>query len=324
MSVPDRQRQHARRALLQLHRHVACSCSSPPSSLEVDQFPALSDNYGFLVHDAASGETAAIDAPDAAAVNDALRRRGWRLSAIWNTHWHPDHTGANEALKERHVGVIVYGPRDEAERIPALDVAVGGGDIVPLGGHSARCIDVRGHTAGHVAYYFEGASGVGTDMDAGAADADPAAATTPVPPPVPLLFAGDALFAMGCGRLFEGTPEQMLSSLRRLAALPARTRVYCAHEYTAGNARFALTVDPSNPVLVARAAAVREARARSPPAPTVPTTIGLERATNPFLRCDDRALRAALGAGGGGGQWEGAPSADVFAHVRDLKDHFSG
>ena len=307
------QRPHAR--LLQLHRHIASSSS--PSALEVEQFPALSDNYGFLVHDKVSGETAAIDTPEEAAVCDALERRGWHLTAIWNTHWHPDHTGANEALKARYGGVTVYGPRDEAERIPGLDVAVGGGDVVPLGARAARCIDVRGHTAGHVAYYFEfeGDSVIGTGANeprVGIGAAEGAVDR-------PLLFAGDALFAMGCGRLFEGTAAEMLASLRRLAALPPCTRVYCAHEYTASNARFALTIDPSNNVLTARAAAVQEARSRSPPVATVPTTIGLERATNPFLRCDDRALRAALG-----GQWEHASSVEVFAHVRDLKDHFSG
>jgi len=252
-------------------------------SLTVRQFPCLSDNYGFLVRDAASGATACIDTPDAAAILKELDTSGWKLDFIFNTHWHPDHAGGNAEIKAA-TGCQIVGPA-EVTRIAPLDRTVKGGDVVELGAARFEVIEAGGHTLGHIAYY------------------DPADRTA---------FVGDTLFALGCGRLFEGKPEQMWASLSRLAALPADTRVYCAHEYTASNARFALSVDDS-PALKARAAEVFAARARGEP--TVPTTIGLENATNPFLRAP--ALAARVGKAG-------APDYEAFAAIRAAKDAFRG
>lgn len=240
--------------------------------LEVVQLPVLADNYVYLAHDRTSGETAVVDPAVAEPVLDAAEARGWRITQILNTHWHRDHTGANEAIKAATGGRIT-GPR--GERIPAIDRAVGEGDEVRLGDQSiARVLDVPGHTAGHIAYYFE------HDR---------------------LLFCGDTLFAMGCGRLFEGTPAQMFDSLAKLMALPDDTRVYCAHEYTAVNGRFALTVEPDNAALAQRMAEV--VALRDAGRPTIPSTIGRERATNPFVR---------------------AGSVEEFARRRAAKDSFRG
>lgn len=241
--------------------------------LTVRQFPCLSDNYGFLVRDEADGAVATIDAPDADAILAALTESGWgRLDFVLNTHWHPDHAGGNARLKAE-TGAELIGPA-EVRRIAPLDREVQDGDTVRLGETTLAVIGTPGHTLGHVAYVSE---------------ADRAA------------FVGDTLFALGCGRLFEGTAEQMWSSLSRLAALPDDTQVWCAHEYTASNARFALSLGAPDPALAARAEAVFAARSRGEP--TVPTTVGLERATNPFLR---------------------AGSAEAFAAVRSAKDAFRG
>jgi hydroxyacylglutathione hydrolase len=251
--------------------------------LEVHQFPCLSDNYGFLIRDAATGKTACIDTPDAAAILRELKALGWGLDLILNTHWHPDHAGGNAEIKAQ-TGCAIVGPK-EVTRIAPLDREVGGGDVVALGETRFSVIESGGHTLGHVAYF----------------DAEGHVA-----------FVGDTLFALGCGRLFEGTPEQMWDSLQRLAALPDDTRVYCAHEYTASNARFALSVDDA-PALKARAEAIFAARERGEW--TVPTTIGLEKATNPFLRAP--ALAERVGAAG-------AADAQAFAAVRAAKDSFKG
>ena len=231
-------------------------------SLAVRQFPCLADNYGFLVRDEATGAVACVDTPDADAVLADLRAAGWSLDLILNTHWHPDHAGGNAAIKAA-TGATIIGPA-EVGRIAPLDRIVGDGDVVDLGDSRFEVIDTGGHTLGHIAYF---------------ARADHVA------------FVGDTLFALGCGRLFEGTAVQMWASLSRLAALPDDTRVYCAHEYTAANARFALSVD-HDADLAARAEAVFAARARGEP--TVPTSIGLEKATNPFLRARDAADFATL------------------------------
>lgn len=232
-------------------------------ALEVVCVPARSDNYIWLVHDPVSGETAVVDPADAEPALAAAAARGWHIGQIWNTHWHGDHIGGNAAIQAA-TGCSITAPLDEGDRILPRDVAVVDGDTVKLGAHRGRVVAVPGHTAGHIAYAF---------------DADR------------LLFSGDTLFAMGCGRLFEGTPADMFASLARLMAMPDDTAVYCAHEYTEANGRFALTVEPDNRALIARMADVRARRAEG--LPTVPTTIGLERATNPFTRAATIAELAA-------------------------------
>jgi len=253
--------------------------------LEYHQFPCLSDNYGFLIHDPGMHVTASIDTPDAAAIEHALTEKGWRLTHILNTHHHQDHAGGNLALKHRY-GCTIVGPKADADRIPGIDVQVADGDAVAFGSVRARVFDVPGHTRGHIAYYFE-SEGVA--------------------------FVGDTLFALGCGRLFEGTPEQMWKSLSKLKALPDDTLVYCAHEYTQSNARFALTVEPDNAALVRRAREIDAARANGEP--TVPTTMGLEKATNPFLRPDSADLQRTLGL-------VGRDPVTVFGETRRRKDRF--
>lgn len=228
-------------------------------ALEIARIPVLSDNYVWLVHEPGSGETAVIDPAVAGPVLAEAEARGWRISQIWNTHWHPDHTGGNEAIKAA-TGAFVTGPAAEAGRIPTLDRQVREGDRVTLGPVEAEVLEVPAHTAGHIAFHL---------------------------PSEEVVFVGDTLFAMGCGRLFEGTAEQMHSNLQRLAALAPATRVYCAHEYTLSNGRFAVTVEPGNEELAARMIEVEAARAAGEP--TVPTTIALERATNPFMRASSVA-----------------------------------
>lgn len=255
------------------------------AKIEIHQFAALKDNYGYLVHEPSSGATAAIDTPEVAPILRALDEKGWTLTHILNTHHHFDHAGGNAELKAK-TGCMIVGPRGEKELIPGIDRAVGEGDIVELGAARARVIDVPGHTRGHVAYHF----------------ADER-----------VVFVGDTLFALGCGRLFEGTAAEMWISLSKLMALPDDTTVYCAHEYTQSNARFALTVEPQNAALTARAKEIDAKRAAGQW--TVPTTIALEKATNPFLRAASRDLRATVGL-------EAAANVDVFAETRRLKDNF--
>ena len=252
-------------------------------TLTVHQFPVLSDNYAFLIRDEASGKTACIDTPDADAILAELKTLGWGLDFIFNTHWHADHAGGNEAIKAA-TGAVIYGPQ-EVTRIAPLDHPVDDGDKIDLGETRFKVLNTGGHTMGHITY-----------VD----DADHIA------------FVGDTLFALGCGRMFEGKPDQFWTSLQKLAALPEETTVYCAHEYTASNARFALSVDDS-PALKARADAVFAARARGEP--TVPTSIGLEKATNPFLRAP--VLAGRVGAAG-------KPDYEAFAAVRSAKDNFRG
>lgn len=257
------------------------------AQLTIQQIPVLSDNYVYLVHAAATGETAVVDPAVAPPVLAALAENGWRLTHILNTHHHGDHTGGNLALKQA-TGCIIAGPRADAARIPGIDVQLGDGDRYRFGGEEAQVFDVPGHTRGHIAFYF---------------------------PDSKALFCGDTLFALGCGRLFEGTPDQMWTSLGKLRALPDDTRIYCAHEYTQANARFAVTVDPDNADLTARAAAIDAARARNEP--TVPDTMGLEKRTNPFLRADAPGVAEAVGLAG-------ADPVAVFAEVRQRKDSFRG
>ena len=235
-------------------------------ALEIVRIPVLSDNYVWLVHEAESDETMVVDPAVAAPVLAEAELRGWKITQIWNTHWHPDHTGGNAEIKAA-TGCIITGPAAESARIPTLAVQVKEGDTVRLGLVEAQVIDVPAHTAGHIAYHFA------TEHAA---------------------FVGDTLFAMGCGRLFEGTAEQMYTNMRKLEALGDDTAVYCAHEYTLSNGRFALTVDPANLSLIERVNEVTAMRERGEA--TVPTTIALERATNPFMRAasvDELAARRA-------------------------------
>ena len=254
-------------------------------TVEIEQFTCRSDNFGVLVRDRASGTAALIDAPEEAPILAAIERTGWRPSLLLVTHHHADHVEANLALKERF-GLKIVGPKAEADKIPGIDATVAGGDTLALGHEEVRVIETPGHTAGHVSYHL------------------PNAATA---------FTGDTLFALGCGRLFEAGPEVMFSSLARLAALPGETRVHCGHEYTLSNARFALSVDPDNGQLRERAAMIETLRAEG--RPTLPTTIAEEKATNPFLRAADPAIRRTLGL-------EGASDVEVFAELRRRKDSF--
>jgi hydroxyacylglutathione hydrolase len=238
--------------------------------LTVVPVPVLSDNYVWLLHDEASGETAAVDPSVGPPVLEAVEARGWRLSQILNTHWHPDHTGGNQAIHGA-TEAPVAGP-EEVRRVYPPDRVLAEGDRIAVGGFEAEVWAIPAHTAGHIALYFEGAKAV---------------------------FVGDTLFAMGCGRLFEGSAEQMHLNLQRLADLPADVRVYCGHEYTLSNARFAMTVDPENEAVAERLGRVTAMRERGEV--TLPTTIGEERATNPFMR---------------------AASVEEFARLRSLKDSF--
>jgi hydroxyacylglutathione hydrolase len=242
-----------------------------PSGLQIVAVPAFADNYLWLVHDAASGETAVVDPGDAAPVLAKADELGWRIGQVWNTHWHPDHTGGNPAVVAA-TGAKLSAPAAEAARIPAIDVPLKDGDTIRLGAHVGEVWAVPGHTLGHIAFIFR---------DAGIA------------------FVGDTMFAMGCGRLFEGTPAQMFESFARLSQLPDATLVYCAHEYTLSNARFAAVAEPANAAIAERLAAVEAMRERGEA--TVPTTIAAERATNPFLR---------------------AAGAAHFAELRGAKDRF--
>jgi len=241
--------------------------------LDIARVPVLSDNYVWLVHDPASAETVVVDPSLADPVLDAAAARGWRITQIWNTHWHGDHTGGNAGIKQA-TGCAITGPAAEADRIPTLDRRVGEGDVVRIGDHEAAVIAVPAHTAGHIAYHLAAERA---------------------------LFIGDTLFAMGCGRLFEGTPAQMFANMRKLEALPGETRVYCAHEYTLANARYARVAEPDNAAIAERLVRVEAARAVNEA--TVPTTIALERATNPFMR---------------------AATIGEFAARRGAKDEFPG
>jgi hydroxyacylglutathione hydrolase len=255
-------------------------------SLIVDVFEARTDNYGYLAHDTETGRTAAIDAPEAAAIKTALIHRGWTLSDIFVTHHHADHTEGIAELK-RDFGVTVTGPHEEAEKIPGLDRPVDPDEIVALGGTTFAVLAAPGHTLGHVVFH---------DIAGGH------------------LFTGDALFSLGCGRMFEGTPGPMWEGLKRLRELPDETLVYCGHEYTAANARFALSIDPGNIELKLRAEEVRALRDSG--RFTIPAILGREKQANPFLRADNPGLAEAMGFP------PNADAADVFAAIRKAKDNF--
>lgn len=254
-------------------------------SLDIIVFPCLSDNYGFLLRCVQTGKTACVDTPDAAEISKQIEVRGWGLDYILNTHHHPDHTGGNKALKRKY-GARVIGPKAEESRIPHIDDAVSEGGAFTLGDCPAQIWDTPAHTAGHISYYFEDAAAI---------------------------FVGDTLFALGCGRLFEGTPAQMWTAMARYNTLPRATQVYCAHEYTLSNARFAETIETDNTALddyIISAKAKREHNI-----PTVPTTIGAERDANPFMRADQDSVAKAV-------NMIGATPSDILGEVRRRKDAF--
>ena len=254
-----------------------------PERLQIKQFPCLSDNYCVLLHDPATGQTAAVDAPEAAAIRRVLAQTGWTLSHIFITHHHHDHTGGLAELK-RETACHVVGPRLEAARIGLIDQPVGDGDNFAFAGHQVEVIETPGHTAGHVSYHIPGQA---------------------------LAFVGDTMFVLGCGRLFEGSAETMWQSLSKLAALAPETEIYCGHEYTEANARFALTIEPGNTALVARAVEIAQLRAAGQP--TVPTRLDRELATNPFLRSGSAEIRQRLNL-------QQAADWQVFAEIRKRKD----
>ncbi|MEO0417921.1 MAG: hydroxyacylglutathione hydrolase [Pseudomonadota bacterium] len=250
--------------------------------LHVHQFPCLSDNYGYLLHNSVTGETAAIDTPDAAEYLEQAESKGWTITHIWNTHWHPDHAGGNAEIVEK-TGARILAPK-EVEQISKIDRVVAHGDVVNLGEHTAQVIDVSGHTNGHVAFHI---------IEEGIA------------------FVGDAVFALGCGRMFEGEPEQFWNSLDRIRRMPTATTLYCAHEYTQANAKFAIHADPDNEALQEYVAEIDAKRAKGEW--TVPTVLSRELATNPFLRADDPAIIA---------KWGGSAPHETFAALRAGKDNF--
>ncbi|MCX5494600.1 hydroxyacylglutathione hydrolase [Kaistia dalseonensis] len=254
-------------------------------ALDIYLFPCLSDNYGVLVHDPVSGRTASIDAPEASAVLGALKEKGWTLSDIFTTHHHVDHVQGNLEVKAA-TGATITGPADEADKIPGIDKTVRDGDVIDFAGHPVKIIATPGHTLGHIVYYFEN-------------DA--------------VAFVADTLFALGCGRVFEGTLDQMYESVSKVGALPAETQLYVGHEYTESNLRFCLTVDPTNEALIARGGEIKALRAAGKP--TIPTNVAIERATNPYLRADTPELRASMNLPNG-------TPAEVFAAIRLAKDVF--
>lgn len=255
------------------------------STLKIHQIPTRRDNYVYLLCEDGQGKVAVVDPSDAGPVIDALEEAGLQLTHILNTHHHGDHIGGNLELKEKY-GCTIVGARADHERIAGIDVQVGDGDTYMLGDAAATVFDTPGHTSGHIAYWF---------ADARA------------------LFCGDTLFALGCGRVFEGSHDQMWTSLGKLRALPDDTLVYCAHEYTQANAKFALTIETSNDALKARSARIDTMRAAGEP--TVPSTMGEERVTNPFLRADVNTVLRDIGM-------EGAGPVEAFAEIRTRKDNF--
>ncbi|WP_299141756.1 hydroxyacylglutathione hydrolase [uncultured Tateyamaria sp.] len=253
--------------------------------LDIRTIPCLADNYAYLAHDAATGATALIDIPEAAPILAALEELGWTLTDVLITHHHDDHIDGLADILAQYPARVV-GAAADTHRLPALDLKVTEGDTITIGSETCTVLDVSGHTLGHVAFHFPASNAV---------------------------FTADSLMALGCGRVFEGTKPQMHDSLQKLAALPGDTVVYSGHEYTAANAKFALTIDPDNPALISRVQQVTEKRASG--LPTVPSLLSEELATNPFLRAHDPAIQAHL-------SMTGANAVDVFTEIRTRKDNF--
>lgn len=253
--------------------------------LEIQQVPVLNDNYIYLIHDSESGDTAVIDPAVAEPILTTLKHNNWQLKYIFNTHHHADHVGGNLSLKN-HTGCQIAGCAADQQRIPGIDIKLVEGDTLKLGTHTIRVISCAGHTTGHIAFYI-------ADTDA--------------------LFCGDTLFAMGCGRLFEGTAKQMQQSLSKFTVLPLTTKIYCAHEYTAANAQFALSVEPDNPELLSAIELIKQLRSNNQP--TVPTTLAQELATNPFLRTDSADIKKTLAM-------QNASELEVFTELRERKNRF--
>ena len=258
---------------------------NPPKTLEIHMFACLSDNYGFLIHDPVHNITATIDTPEVSAIENALKERGWNLTHIINTHHHFDHAGGNMELKNL-TGCHIIGPEADRSRIPGIDQCIEHQEEFTFGEHKVKAFHTPGHTLGHMVYHFE---------------------------ELGIAFVGDTLFALGCGRLFEGTPSQMWESLKIIKQWPDDTKLFCAHEYTQANADFAITVDSNNQDLLQRKAVIENLRKNNQP--TVPTTVALEKKTNPFLRANNRDIKAQL---------DMSQSSDVetFAEIRKRKDNF--
>ncbi|AEE27942.1 putative hydroxyacylglutathione hydrolase [Arabidopsis thaliana] len=263
-----------------------CSVSNVSSSLQIELVPCLTDNYAYILHDEDTGTVGVVDPSEAVPVMDALQKNSRNLTYILNTHHHYDHTGGNLELKDRY-GAKVIGSAADRDRIPGIDVALKDADKWMFAGHEVHIMETPGHTRGHISFYFPGARAI---------------------------FTGDTLFSLSCGKLFEGTPEQMLASLQRIIALPDDTSVYCGHEYTLSNSKFALSIEPTNEVLQSYAAYVAELRDKK--LPTIPTTMKMEKACNPFLRTENTDIRRALGIP------ETADEAEALGIIRRAKDNF--
>ncbi|XP_019059602.1 PREDICTED: probable hydroxyacylglutathione hydrolase 2, chloroplastic isoform X2 [Tarenaya hassleriana] len=263
-----------------------CSVSNVSSSLQIELVPCLQENYAYILHDEDTGTVGVVDPSEATPVMDALQRDNRNLTYILNTHHHYDHTGGNLELKDRY-GAKVIGSAVDRDRIPGIDIALKDCDRWMFAGHEVHVLETPGHTRGHISFYFPGARAV---------------------------FTGDTLFSLSCGKLFEGTPQQMHASLQRIVTLPDDTSIYCGHEYTLSNSKFALSIEPNNEVLQSYAAHIADLRSKR--LPTIPTTVKMERACNPFLRTTNPEIRRALGIS------EAADEAEALGVIRRAKDNF--
>nr|1XM8_A Chain A, glyoxalase II [Arabidopsis thaliana]1XM8_B Chain B, glyoxalase II [Arabidopsis thaliana]2Q42_A Chain A, Putative hydroxyacylglutathione hydrolase 2 [Arabidopsis thaliana]2Q42_B Chain B, Putative hydroxyacylglutathione hydrolase 2 [Arabidopsis thaliana] len=254
--------------------------------MQIELVPCLKDNYAYILHDEDTGTVGVVDPSEAEPIIDSLKRSGRNLTYILNTHHHYDHTGGNLELKDRY-GAKVIGSAMDKDRIPGIDMALKDGDKWMFAGHEVHVMDTPGHTKGHISLYFPGSRAI---------------------------FTGDTMFSLSCGKLFEGTPKQMLASLQKITSLPDDTSIYCGHEYTLSNSKFALSLEPNNEVLQSYAAHVAELRSKK--LPTIPTTVKMEKACNPFLRSSNTDIRRALRIP------EAADEAEALGIIRKAKDDF--